>query len=390
MCSSDLAGAGTPTAICAPFLVGIGFTPLQAAIAGMLGAGIAPSWGGAGATTIVGFTSVVKSGHFTMEQLSEISQKTGLISMIGAFLVPFLLIYFLFGKKGFKGLIGFLFFIGLVELGSFYLITSYIGTEVVSLGSGITGVVACVIYTFLTKKNRVVPEEFKYIPKEISEEEQRVIPGTLKSFLPYIILVIALPVVRFSFPLAVLAKYGYVLWIAVVMLIVLLIGSFILKGQKDYFYYIVEGTKKVLPALAVMASLMGMTNIMNQTGMLSTMAKTLSEVAGKGYPAVAVLIAGLGTFLTGTGLGSNVMFGTMHMEAAGLLGINKAVVFACQNAGGAIGNIICPHNIVSACATVNVLGHEGEILRKSIPFWLILAITYSVFGMIYCYVVFPV
>ena len=124
---------------------------------------------------------------------------------------------------------------------------------------------------------------------------------------------------RFSFPLAVLAKYGYVLWIAVVMLIVLLIGSFILKGQKDYFYYIVEGTKKVLPALAVMASLMGMTNIMNQTGMLSTMAKTLSEVAGKGYPAVAVLIAGLGTFLTGTGLGSNVMFGTMHMEAAGLL-----------------------------------------------------------------------
>ena len=30
------AGAGTPTAICAPFLVGVGFTPLSASIAGML------------------------------------------------------------------------------------------------------------------------------------------------------------------------------------------------------------------------------------------------------------------------------------------------------------------------------------------------------------------
>lgn len=382
------AGAGTPTAICAPFLVGIGFTPIQAAIAGMLGAGIAPSFGGAGATTIVGFNYVVDSGHFTLDQLPLIAARTGLLSMVGAFLVPFILVGFLFGKKGFKGVWGFLFYIGIVELLSFFIISNFIGVEIVSLGSGIAGVLACVIYSKITKNKREIAEEFRYHAKDLSEEEKSQIPSTIKSYLPYIILVIALPVIRFSFPLAVLAKYGYVLWIAAVILVVLLISSIILNGLKDYFNYILEGTKKVLPALAVMSSLLGMTNIMRQTGMLSVMAKTLSDAAGSGYPVVAVLIAGLGTFLTGTGLGSNVMFGTMHMEAAGLLGINKSVVFACQNAGGAIGNIICPHNIVAACATVDVLGKEGDILKKSIPAWLILAISYSILGLFYCYAVF--
>ncbi len=384
------AGAGTPTAICAPFLVGIGFTPIQAAIAGMLGAGIAPSFGGAGATTIVGFSKVVETGHFTMDQLPLIASRTGLLSMVGAFLVPFILVGFLFGKKAFKGIWGFLVYIGIVELLSFYLISSFVGVEVVSLGAGIIGVLACVIYSKLTKKSHIIPEEFRYQAKEVSEEERTEIPSTFKSYLPYIILVIALPVIRFSFPLGVLAKYGYVLWIAAVILLVLFISSIILKGVKDYPSYIFEATKKVLPALAVMSSLLAMTNIMQQTGMLSIMAKTLSDMAGPVYPVVAVLIASLGTFLTGTGLGSNVMFGTMHMEASALIGINKSVVFACQNAGGAIGNIICPHNIVAACATVDVLGEEGTILKKSIPAWLILAVSYSIMGLIYCYAVFPV
>lgn len=384
------AGAGTPTAICAPFLVGIGFTPLQAAIAGMLGAGIAPSFGGAGATTIVGFDYVVKSGHFTLEQLPLIAARTGLLSMVGAFLVPFILVAFLFGRKGFKGATGFLIYIGIVQMLSFFLISNFVGVEIVSLASGIIGVLACVVFSTLTKNRRKIPEEFRYKAKADDFANPEEIPSTIKSYLPYIILVIALPAIRFSFPLAVLAKYGYVLWIAAVILVVLFVSSIILNGVKDYFNYIIEGTKKVLPALLVMSSLLGMTNIMQQTKMLSVMAKTLSDMAGPAYPVVAVLIAGLGTFLTGTGLGSNVMFGTMHMEAAGLLGINKSVVFACQNAGGAIGNIICPHNIVAACATVDVLGKEGEILKRSIPAWLILAVSYAIVGMIYCYLVFPV
>ncbi|MEL7596687.1 MAG: L-lactate permease, partial [Clostridiaceae bacterium] len=108
------AGAGTPSAICAPFLVGLGFTPLAAATAAMVGAGIAPSWGGAGATTIIGVQSV--SEHVA---LADVTAMSGRIAMFGAFIVPIIMIYVMFGKKGFKGLWGYLIYIGLVLAASY-------------------------------------------------------------------------------------------------------------------------------------------------------------------------------------------------------------------------------------------------------------------------------
>ncbi|QZY54083.1 L-lactate permease [Crassaminicella profunda] len=376
------AGAGTPTAICAPFLVGIGFTPLSAAIAGMLGAGIAPSWGGAGATTIVGHSVVAE--HIALQDVTAIS---GRLAMLGAFVVPIIMIYALIGKKGFKGLWGYLLYIGAVLGASFFVISNFIGTEIVSLGCGAIGIIASLIYVKVSKHQ--TPEEYKYVPEKLSPEEKDLIPSTMKSFAPYLILIIALPVIRFSFPLAVLAKYGYVVWIAVVMFIIVFIGSIILNNVKGYVSYLKEGLIKVIPAFISMGALLSVANIMKSTGMLNIIAQGLADIAGSGYPVVAVLIGSLGTFIAGTGLGSNVMFGPMHMQAAELLSLNKVVLFSAQNVGGAIGNMICPNNIVAAAATVDTLGQEGEIMKKCIPSWLVLVVIYGVAGLLFAHVLFP-
>ena len=376
------AGAGTPSAICAPFLVGIGFSPLSAAIASLVGAGIAPSWGGAGATTIVGVSAVAEHVN-----LADVTAFSGRIAMIGAFVVPIILIVVLFGKKGLKGLWGYLIYIGIILGSSFFMITNFIGPEIVSLGSGAIGMIASVIYIKLVKHR--TPEEFKYTPdlSDVSKKTKEL--GTIKSFAPYVILIIALPVVRFSFPLSALAKYGYVLWIAYVIFGTILIGSIILKSAKHYFSYAKEGLIKVIPAFICMASLLAVANIMKSIGMLNIIAETLASVAGNGYPVAAVAIGSLGSFITGTGLGSNVMFGPMHMEAAQLLGLNKVAIFSCQNVGGAIGNMICPNNIVAVAATVDTLGQEGEIMKKCIPSWLILLVIYGIVGLIYTHIFFP-
>ncbi len=375
------AGAGTPTAICAPFLVGIGFSPLSAAMAGMLGAGIAPPFGGAGATTIVGTGAV--ADHVS---LGSVTAMTGNFLMFGAIAVPFIMIYMLMGKNGFKGLVKYLLFTGVVCGLSMFIISNFIGPEIVSLGTGAIGVLSSFIYVKVT--NHQTPEEFKCFVKQLSDAERREIPSTFKSFLPYILLIVALPAIRFSFPLATLAKYGYVMWIAVTIFVIVFIGAIILNGVKYYFKYVGEGLVKVIPALVSMASLLSVANIMKATGMLSIIAEGLAKTAGPVYPIVAVLIGSLGTFIAGTGLGSNVMFGPMHMQAADLLNINKTVTFACQNAGGGIGNMICPNNIVAASATVNTLGQEGEIMKKCLPSWLILVLIYGVLGMIYAKILF--
>ena len=45
------------------------------------------------------------------------------------------------------------------------------------------------------------------------------------------------------------------------------------------------------------------------------------------------------------------------------------IIVAAQGVGGAMGNMICIHNIVAACAVLGLIGKEGDILRRTvIPF----------------------
>ena len=103
----------------------------------------------------------------------------------------------------------------------------------------------------------------------------------------------------------------------------------------------------------------------------------------------AVFIGSFGSFITGTGLGSNIMFAGMHIEASQLLGINPITVFAGQNAAGSLGNLICPNNVVAACATVNSIGREGDVLRITFRAFFIILIEYMIISMLYTYMIFP-
>ena len=48
------------------------------------------------------------------------------------------------------------------------------------------------------------------------------------------------------------------------------------------------------------------------------------------------------------------------------MGISKTIVVALQNVGGAIGNMICVHNVIAACATVGLIGVEGIIIKRNL------------------------
>ena len=60
-----------------------------------------------------------------------------------------------------------------------------------------------------------------------------------------------------------------------------------------------------------------------------------------------------------------------------------------QVVGGAMGNMVCIHNIVAACATVGLAGLEGVLIRKNSLPMLIYGLTAGVLGLIFCYVLYP-
>ena len=79
----------------------------------------------------------------------------------------------------------------------------------------------------------------------------------------------------------------------------------------------------------------------------------------------------------------------MHMEASGILGINKIMTFAASNGGGSLGNMICPNNVTAACATVGITGEENKVMKRVVVMFLICFALYAVLSMLYVYVLFP-
>ena len=100
-----------------------------------------------------------------------------------------------------------------------------------------------------------------------------------------------------------------------------------------------------------------------------SMAIALSEYLGGVWYAFASYIGGLGAFITGSCTVSNMLFGLFQWNMAVETGFSKEIIVALQGVGGAMGNMICIHNIVAVCAVLGISNREGYILKRTfIPF----------------------
>ena len=97
--------------------------------------------------------------------------------------------------------------------------------------------------------------------------------------------------------------------------------------------------------------------------MLTMMADGLGSIFRGAYIVIAPLIGVLGSFMSGSNTVSNTLFSSLQFETATLVGLPQVIIVALQNNGGAIGNMVCVNNVVSACATTGTIGNEGKIIR---------------------------
>lgn len=57
--------------------------------------------------------------------------------------------------------------------------------------------------------------------------------------------------------------------------------------------------------------------------------------------------------------------------------------------GASLGNLICPNNTVAACATVDQIGNENKVMKRTLPAFAIILGMYMVLTMLYTCVLFP-
>jgi lactate permease len=145
--------------------------------------------------------------------------------------------------------------------------------------------------------------------------------------------------------------------------------------------------RQLAKPIATIALILAIAQLMNYSGMTSSMAIALSKT-GFIFPFVAAFLGWLGVFLTGSDTSSNTLFGPLQAQTAQQLGNVSPILTAGTNSsGGVMGKMISPQNLSVGAAGVNKVGAEGEIFRRVIGYSLILTSAVGVLAMIEAYVI---
>jgi lactate permease len=416
------AGFGTPGALAAPLLVGLGFPPLAAAVFGLFFNAAQPPFGAAGTPVIGGLGAVIDervlTGDMTVPAfLADVSTWTAVVTgttLVFWGLFGVFLLLFWFGQEDARSIRGAL--RGTVPvlplallLGSVAGVTQFImawrfGPELPNIAAGF--MVLGVGITLATR-GVLVPKDSWEFPRRHawpvmwrgepdagqpgSEAAKARMPVWL-AWTPYLLVAVVLVLTRWpglglsdllrshvigvdrllgedlSFSIAYLYLPGLVPFIPVAILTGLIHRmdrSAVTAAWRNSFRQI-RGPAMTLIVAVSMTQIMiqSATNGLGRPGMMEALSQALAWSAGAAIPFVAPWIGALGSFVTGSSTSSNVLFGALQHDAATDAGLSRTIVVALQNAGSGIGNMVSVLNIAAVCGVTGLTGREGDLLRK--------------------------
>lgn len=127
---------------------------------------------------------------------------------------------------------------------------------------------------------------------------------------------------------------------------------------------------KAIPSTIAVIALVAMSNVMAGAGSIDVLAHGVAAATGPAYGFLALLVGGLGSFMTTSNLASNLLFGSFQSTTATATGLSTAAILGAQTAGAAAGNFIAPGNVLLGTTTTGIIGREGEVLRVTMPLFL--------------------
>ncbi|HLV88286.1 MAG TPA: L-lactate permease [Candidatus Sulfotelmatobacter sp.] len=408
-------GFGTPVAVTAALLIGLGFQPLQASGLSLI-ANTAPVAYGALATPIVALAAVTGYSEIAL------GAQVGRILPFFSLLVPFWLISAYAGIKGMKEIWPAIAVAGVSFAIPQYLVSNYHGPWLTDIIAALCSMACLVLFLKLWRPDQTWghkgPEEGHYT-RGAHGYSRREVAG---AWLPWIVLsllvfcwgtftgkkIMNTPEKVFSFmsrwpivpsaitnpqiPVAGLNKmvqrvppvvpkptvetvvFG-LNWISATgsgILIAAIISGFImglsLRRMVVIWWKTVWHMRFSLMTIAAMMSLGILTRY---SGLDATMGLAFART-GHLYPFFGTLLGWLGVALTGSDTASNVLFGSLQKISAQQIGISPLLMASANSSGGVMGKMIDAQSIVVASTATEWYGHEGDILRY--VFWHSLAL----------------
>jgi lactate permease len=400
------AGFGTPVAISAAMLIGLGFKPLAAAGLALIG-NTAPVAYGALGTPIITLAKVTGLNEMALSAMT--GRQLPLFSLI----IPFWLVWAMAGFRGMLGVWPACLVAGLSFAIPQFLVSNFVGPNLVD----IIAATSCIVFTYLFLKVWQPKEEWRFPEERATDAKAAKGSGEFRSvgaaayrkhsfrdaflaWMPWIVLSVLVfvwgqPTVKtwmngifnptFKVPFLhnlvlkappVAAKlhpegaiYTLNLFSATGtgLLLAGLIAGLWLKLSPVALVRVYLGTlKRVRYSLLTIAAMLALGFTTRYSGSDSTMGLAFAST-GFLFPFFSPLLGWLGVALTGSDTSSNVLFGNLQVVSAQQIGMNPVLAAASNSSGGVMGKMIDAQSIVVASVATKQDGKEGEILRY--VFW---------------------
>ena len=360
-----MAGFGTAVAIPAAILISLGFKPIFSATVSLIANSVATAFGAIG-------TPVLVLAKETNLDVLHLSTNVVLQLSVLMFLIPLVLLFLTDSKlKSLPKNIFLALLVGGVSLAS----------QSPAIIGSILSIIVIVVYGKLTASKEEKARKSHLKTKDIL--------NAWSIYLLILFLIILTSplfpglrhtlennwITRISLPINASTVNYTISWLTHAG-VLLFIGTFIgglIQGAKvkDLFIVLWNTVKQLKKTFITVICLVGLSTIMDSSGMIAVIATALATATGSLYPLFAPVIGCLGTFITGSDTSSNILFGKLQASVAGQIHVSPDWLSAANTVGATGGKIISPQSIAIATSAGNQQGKEGEILKAAIPYALI-------------------
>ena len=390
------AGFGTPVAVTAGILIGLGFSPLAASGLSLI-ANTAPVAFGALGTPVITLAKV--HGYDLMEVTAMIGRQLPFFSL----LVPFWLIWAFAGRRAMLEIWPAILVTGLGFAIPQYLVSNFIGPELVDIIAALVSMVALVSFLRVWQPAQVWTspslkghENDGGVARPAVAITRHQPAELLRAWTPWLILTVfvfiwGLPAVKtylnslYAPQFEIVGLHNLVMKMPPVVtapkkeaavyvlnllsatgtgiLLAAIVGALVMQYKvRDIARIFFRTVWLVRYSLLTIVLMLALGTITRYSGTDTTLGLAFAN-SGVLYPFFGTLMGWLGVAMTGSDTASNVLFGGMQKVAADQLGLSHNLMGAANSSGGVMGKMIDAQSIVVASTATRWFNHEGDILR---------------------------
>jgi lactate permease len=408
-----LAGFGAPVAITGVMLMGLGFSPVRAAVVVLLANTAPVAFGAIG-------TPIITAGTLTSIPYQEIGAYVGRQTPLLAIFVPLLLVLLVDGRRGLRQTWPVAVAVGITFAIAQFVASNFVSVELTDIIASLLGLAAAVVVLRVftpeggaEARQRLLAEEqeavstvgagpvggggtTRTVEQPRTETAPRLGAGRLlMAFFPYLLVIVVFCVAKLVPPLTkaiaatdvkvpwpglnghVLSTAGkpisttvYVFpWLSspgTLLLICGIITALVYRMSAAQAVGEFTGTAyKLRFAFLVVASVLALAYVMNISGQTSTIGTWIAGT-GAAFAFLSPILGWLGTAVTGSDTSANALFATLQQTAAQKAGLDPSLLVAANTSGGVVGKMVSPQNLTIAATAVGIAGRESDLFRRAV------------------------